>query len=87
MLDHLLLGSAVQGQLLLLLSLVSPVCPSPIRPPPLLQGGRGFLFRWRVVSQFPTAHLAVIQPALPGAISLVLDQKQQMELRLMSVNL
>lgn len=69
----LLLGAAVLRQLLLLLSLVPP-----LRPPPLLQGGRGLLLRGRVVCQLPAAHLAVIQPALPRAVRLVLDTDMEL---------
>lgn len=57
---HLLLGPAVLRQLLLLLPLVPP-----LRSPHLFQGGRGFLFRWRVVCELPAAYLSVIQPAFP----------------------
>lgn len=57
---HLLLGPTILRQLLLLLPLVSPLCP-----PPILQGGRGFLFRRGVICELPAAHRPVIQPALP----------------------
>lgn len=67
---YLLLGPAVRRQLLLLFPLVPPLCP-----PPLLQGGRGFLLRRWVIGQLPAADLPVIQPALPRAVRLVLDQQ------------
>lgn len=71
---YLLLGPNVREQLLLLLPLMPPLHPSTIHSPTLLQGGRSFLLRGWVISQLPAANLAVIQPALPRAVSLVLDQ-------------
>lgn len=66
--SNLLLGPTILRQLLLLLPLVSSLCP-----PPILQGGRGFLFRRRVIRELPAAHRPIIQPALPWAVRLVLE--------------